>query len=166
MDDSTTPTGSPSPEVDGDDILLPDEAELLAAFDRLRPQGSLAWGFDDAMHRLVDRAEGRVPPLPWDGLPDDLWERGRSARVGQRFVGDVAGVLAEALAGDTRRAVDAAVGDGLGAAWDALRYLAARVEQLERRVDPLAELVPDLAATVPRPTCRRGWASCRGGCRR
>ena len=46
---------------------------------------------------------------PWRGLPDDLWERGHSARIGQRFVGDVAGVLADILAADARTVADAAV---------------------------------------------------------
>jgi len=119
-----------------------EEAELLAAFDRLRPQGSVTWAFDDAVRRVdqpdLDSAAGA---LPWRGLPDDLWDRGRSARIGRRFVGDVAGVLADILAADARNAADAAVGavngDRFVAAWSAFHYLAARVEALEARVDPL-----------------------------
>jgi hypothetical protein len=125
-----------------DETMGPDEEELLNAFDRLRPQGSLQWGFDDAMRRIdrpdVDSSAGA---LPWRGLPDDLWDRGRSARIGQRFVGDVARVMADVLAADARQAADAAVaavnGDRFIATWDALRYLSARVEALEARVDPL-----------------------------
>lgn len=147
--DRAQPPDGDGPADGGD--LSPDEVELLAAFDRLRPQGGLAWGFDDAMHRLGDRAEGKVAPVPWDGLPDDLWARGRTAKVGQRFVGDVAGVLAELLAADARRVASATVEDGLTAAWDALRYLAARLDRLESRNDPVAELLPDLAAQVPVP---------------
>ena len=122
--------------------LAPDEEELLAAFDRLRPQGSLRWAFDDAARR-VDQPDlaSSAGALPWPGLPDDLWERGRSARIGERFVGDVARVMADVLAADARKAADAAVsavnGDRFVATWDALQYLAARVDALEARIDPL-----------------------------
>lgn len=118
--------------------MRPDERELLSAFDRLRPQGSLRWGFEDAMRRVANPDTVLVAgAAPWTGLPADLWERGRSARIGQRFVGDVAGVLAEILATDARATADAAVATANVAAWDALRYLAARVELLEARVDPV-----------------------------
>ncbi|HEV3266573.1 MAG TPA: hypothetical protein VG014_13690, partial [Acidimicrobiales bacterium] len=128
------------------------EIELLAAFDRLRPQGSLQWGFDDAMRRLTERGAGTgAVGLPWAGLPDDLWERGRSARIGQRFVGDVAGVLAEILAADARAAADAAMDDRILAAWDALRYMAARMERLESRVDPVGARLDGPRVPVPEP---------------
>ncbi|HEX3460299.1 MAG TPA: hypothetical protein VHT49_05310 [Acidimicrobiales bacterium] len=141
----------------------PDEEELLAAFDRLRPQGSLQWGFDDAMRRLSERGEGTVAAgVPWEGLPDDLWERGRSARIGQRFVGDVAGVLASILAADARAAADAAMDDRLVAAWDALRYLAARLESLEARVDPVGDLLAGPQLPIPEPDGSR-WAEAVGG---
>jgi len=141
------------PAVDGDDLRA-DERALLAAFERRSPQGSLKWGFDDAMRRIehpdIDSAAGAAP---WKGLPDDLWERGRTAQIGQRFVGDVAGVLADILAADARAAADAAVeavnGDRFVAAWDALRFLAARVEQLEARVDPLGLETAEWPMPVP-----------------
>lgn len=119
------------------------ERELLAAFDRLRPQGGVRWAFDDAVRR-VDRPDldSSAGAHPWAGLPEDLWERGRSSRIGQRFVGEVARVMADVLAADARATADAAVaavnGDRFVATWDALHYLSARVEALERRVDPLA----------------------------
>jgi hypothetical protein len=137
-----------------DEQLEPDERELLAAFDRLSPQGSLRWGFDDALRR-VDRPNitSAAGAAPWQGLPADLWDRGRSAKVGKRFVGDVAGVLAELLAADARHAADAAVaavnGDRFVATWDALRYLAARVGALEARVDPLGSAAALLNLPVP-----------------
>jgi len=135
--------GASSPE------LPPDERELLAAFERLSPEGSLRWGFDDAMRRVKPSAAETPELHPWEGLPDDLWERGRSARIGGRFVGDVAGVLAGLLADDARRAAVEAVANANVATWDALRYLAARVEQLEARFDP-AGLEPSfLAVPVP-----------------
>ncbi len=135
---------------DDDEAPRSDEEELLAAFDRLRPQGSLRWGFDDAMRRVAN-TDGRAAASAavWKGLPDDLWERGRSARIGQRFVGDVAGVLADLLAADARRAADAAVAAVNAANWDALRYLAARVELLEARVDPAGLEVAELSVPAP-----------------
>ena len=45
---AATPGHRPGRSDDG----RPDEDELLAAFDRLSPQGSLRWGFDDAMRRI------------------------------------------------------------------------------------------------------------------
>lgn len=143
-------TGAPSTD---DDLSL-EEAALLAAFDRLRPQGSLQWCFDDAMRRL-DRPDhdSSAGALPWPGLPDDLWDRGRSARIGRRFAGDVTTVLAEILAADARAAADAAVsslsGDRFEAAWHALHYLAARVEALEDRLDPAGVVATDLEVAPP-----------------
>ncbi|MGD0391462.1 MAG: hypothetical protein ABSC41_02345 [Acidimicrobiales bacterium] len=128
------------------------ERELLAAFDRLSPQGGLRWGFDDAMRRIehpdADSGEGGSP---WTGLPDDLWERGRSARIGQRFVGDVAGVMADILAADARSAAERAAGAVNLAVWDALRYLAARVEALEGRIDPLGLETAEWPGPSPDP---------------
>lgn len=144
----TPDDGAPVPD-DGPDA---DEQELLAAFDRLRPQGNLKWGFDDAMRRLSEPGGGAgAAGVPWAGLPDDLWERGRSARIGQRFVGDVAGVMASILAADARVAADAAMDDRILAAWDALRYLAARLESLESRVDPLDARLDGPRVAVPEP---------------
>jgi hypothetical protein len=146
-----------------DDELDAGERALLEGFDRLAPVGSLRWGFDDSMARLADTG----PPAaatPWPGLPDDLWERGRSARIGQRFVGDVTVVLAEVLAADARAVADAAVSarsdERFRAAWDALRYVAARLERLEQRAEPLAALQLDVhrGALPPRPDVAH-WAA-------
>ncbi len=151
----STPAGAADPGVDTDggralSDLGADEAELLAAFDRLRPQGSLQWGFDDAMRRVAHPDAGSATDgAPWKGLPDDLWERGRSAIIGRRFVGDVAGVLADLLAADARAAADAAVAGVNVATWDALRYLAARVDLLEARQDPLRLEAAELPVGPP-----------------
>ena len=149
--------GDLEPEGDLDD----GERALLEGFDRLAPVGTLRWGFDDSMARLADAAP--PPAAPWPGLPDDLWERGRSARIGRRFVGDVAVVLAETLAADARALADATVSardERLRAAWDALRYLAARLERLERRAEPLGALQLDVhpRAAAPRPDLAH-WAA-------
>ena len=152
------PSGEPSPE-EGDPGQPParSEEELLAAFERRSPQGSLRWGFDDALRRVAQPdVDSAAAAAPWPGLPDDLWERGRSARIGQRFVGDVAGVLADILAADARTAADAAVtavnGDRFVATWDALRFLAARVELLESRTDPLGLEAAEWPGPVPDPS--------------
>ncbi len=141
-DDATAAAGHPP--------LGPDEQALLAAFDRLEPAGSLQWGFDNAMRRIT--APPAVPTpgaAPWKGLPEDLWNRGRSARIGQRFVGDVARVLADTLASDARAATSEVVGGLNVATWDALRYLAARVELLEARHNPARLEAAELATVLP-----------------
>jgi hypothetical protein len=152
------PSGRPSPK-DGDPGHPPagSEEELLAAFERRSPQGSLQWGFDDALRRVAQPdVDSAAAAAPWPGLPDDLWERGRSARIGQRFAGDVAGVLADILAADARMAADAAVtavnGDRFVATWDALRFLAARVELLESRTDPLGLEAAEWPGPDPDPS--------------
>jgi hypothetical protein len=169
-DDTTVPDDGAGA---GRDALPADERELLEAFDRLAPRGSvqgvLQWGFDDAMRRLSSEDERGTWVEPWDGLPADLWDRGRGARASERVLGDVITSLAQELTeysqrivDDVRRTipVDTAV-------FDALRYLEARLVRLEAAADPLglrpAELplpVPDAAewaAEVP------GWLADAGG---
>ena len=134
------------------------EAELLDVFARLAPVASHRWNFEESMSRLNPQpppALANVVP-PWEGLPPDVWARGRSAQVGQRMVGDVLAAVADLLATDARAAATEAAGaqaqayrQQFTAAWDALRYLAARLERLERRVDVVADLFPDLARDVP-----------------
>lgn len=134
------------------------EGELLAAFARLAPAGSHRWNFEESMSRLNPQPPpGPAVVLPpWGGLPDDLWARGRSAQMGQRMVGDVVAALADALVADSRAATAAAVeGEAeaahrqFTAAWDALRFLAARLDRLEIRSDVVTELFPDLARDAP-----------------
>ena len=159
----------PGPVAGENDLdLEPDlddgERALLEGFDRLAPVGTLRWGFDDSMARLAAaRTSAPTSAPPWPGLPDDLWERGRGARIGRRFVGDVVVVLAETLAADARALADASASawdERLRAAWDALRYLAARLERLERRAEPLGAFQLDVhpRAAAPRPDLAH-WAA-------
>ena len=74
----------------------------------------------------------------------------------------MASVLADLLAADARTAADAAVaavnGDRFVATWDALRYLAARIEALEARADPVG---PTALLDLPVPELTE-WASSVG----
>jgi hypothetical protein len=134
------------------------EAELLEVFSRLAPVSSHRWNFEESMSRLNPRPPPTLAPAvpPWEGLPPDVWAHGRSAQVGQRMVGDVLAAVADLLATDARAAATEAAASQaqadrqlFTAAWDALRYLAVRLERLERRSDVVADLFPDLARDVP-----------------
>jgi len=69
----------------------------------------------------------------WEGLPPELWQRGRAGQVGERIAGRPTNAVARILAEDARRVTAAAVEAASRTAWDGLRYLAARVELLEGR---------------------------------
>ncbi len=141
---------------------VPDEADVTAfvselhdAFGRLAPQGSLAWAYQSAYDDLARQfginritAEGLdapVPPGPSNGV-------GRRAleHVAPRVESWIDARISAAAATATQRALADGRGDieaGLASASEALRFLAARVEQLEadaarRRVpvDDMAEL--------------------------
>ncbi|HEX4219627.1 MAG TPA: hypothetical protein VHZ02_14725 [Acidimicrobiales bacterium] len=157
--DGVDGSGGPGP----DDALPPAEAppaeaELLDAFSRLAPAGSHRWNFEESMSRLNPQPPPDPPSAvpPWRGLPPDVWAHGRSAQVGQRMVGDVLAAVSDLLAADSRmaatevaRAQTLASRRQLAAAWDALRFLAARLERLERRNDVVTDLFPDLSGDVP-----------------
>ncbi|MGA2838214.1 MAG: hypothetical protein ABSF84_16620 [Acidimicrobiales bacterium] len=131
--------------------LPADERELLAAFARLAPQESVQWNFEDAMRRLSS-SDGRSTWIePWLGLPTDLWERGRGAKASERVLGDVVRVVAQELTEYTQRLVADARQNSAetSAVSDALRYLAARVEQLEAAADPLGMRPAELALPIP-----------------
>ncbi len=154
--------------------LPADERALLEAFDRLRPQGTLRWNFDDAVRRLTEAPEAHGRLSPWGGLPADLWERGRSARASERVLGDVVKQVAQELSEYTDQAVhesarldDEALAELRTATLDAVRFLSARVERLEAAVDPLGIPVgeldlpaPDTSAWVGAAT---GWATADAG---
>jgi len=150
MTDTDDATGDD--EATGGEHGPPDEGrELLEAFDRLAPEGSVHWGFDDAMRRLSSPRERGTWVEPWPGLPTGLWDRGRAARASERVLGDVVTAVAQELTeyaqrivDDVRRTVpvDTAV-------FDALRFLSARVERLEESGDPLGIRPAELALPVP-----------------
>ena len=124
--------------------LAADERGLLEAFDRLRPQGTLRWHFDDAVRRLTESPETAGRPAGWSGLPADLWERGRSTKASERVLGDVVKIVAQDVTEYTDRAVDEgrqlsadAVAELRASVRDAVAFLSARVDRLESSVDPL-----------------------------
>ena len=159
--------------IDPHATLPADERALLEAFDRMRPQGTVRWNFDDAVHRLTEPPDWTGRPAPWGGLPPDLWERGRSTKASERVLGDVIKIVAQDLTEYTDRAVDESLGltDQLMAelrrtTLDAVRFLSARVDRLEAALDPLGiepgELAlpdQDTSAWVDRAAT---WAGTRG----
>lgn len=139
-----------------------DERSLLEAFDLLAPQGGLGWNFDDAMRRISSPGDSPSGIEPWPGLPADLWDRGRGAKASERVLGDVIRIVAQELTEFTLRTVEGSqrardhhVGPAFGAVWDALRYLAARVERLEAATDPTGVRPAELDLPVADATA---WA--------
>jgi len=145
------PAGPGDPRSADAGALPDDERELLDAFERLAPAGSLQWGFDDALRRLSPSGDRGTWVEPWHGLPADLWDRGRGAKAGERMLGDVVTALAQELTEYSQRIVDDVRGTvpTVDAVFDAFRYLAARVDRLESAADPLGFRPADLALPVP-----------------
>ncbi|MGD0882107.1 MAG: hypothetical protein ABSB09_11125 [Acidimicrobiales bacterium] len=153
MAETAGPAGEgaePGDDLPGDD-LPGDETELLAAFDRLAPQGSVRWNFEDAMGRLSSSDRRATSIEPWLGLPADLWERGRGTKASERVMGDVVRVVAQELTEYTQRLVADVRETSAEASpvFDALRFLAARVDQLEAAADPLGMRPAELALATP-----------------
>jgi hypothetical protein len=153
--------------------LPADERALLEAFDRLRPQGTVRWSFDDAVRRLTEPPGVPGRSAPWGGLPGDLWERGRGAKASERVLGDVVTIVAQELAAYTDQAVeesrgltDLSVAELRRTTLDAVRFLAARVDRLEDAADPLGIAAGELALPVPDTSAWVGhaalWAGARG----
>lgn len=151
----TSEQGDPAegrgPDDEPQTVLPADERRLLDAFDRLRPQGTLGWNFDDAVRRLVEPGEAPGRPGGWSGLPGGLWQRGRSSKASERVLGDVVKSVAQDLSEYTDRAVEEghqvseyALAELRQSALDAIRFLAARVERLENSVDPVGMRVAQL----------------------
>jgi hypothetical protein len=131
--------------------LAEDERELLDAFDRLAPAGTVNWAFDDALRRLSTPSERATWIEPWYGLPTDLWDRGRGAKAGERILGDVIKVVAQELTEYTQRIVDDVrrTTPEETTVSDAFRLLAARVERLESVADPLGIRPAELDLPAP-----------------
>ena len=87
------------------------------------------------------------------------------------MVGEVLAAVADLLAADSRatatelaEAQALTTGRQLSAAWDALRFLAARLDRLERRGDVATDLFPDLSTGRSRGRCPcPGPTACRVG---
>jgi hypothetical protein len=146
--------------------LPADERALLEAFDRLRPQGTLRWNFDDAVRRLSEPDDVRGRAAPWTGLPTDLWARGRGTKATERVMGDVMRIVAQDLTEYTDRAVDESRGlsdvelAGLRqATLDAVRLLSARVDRLESDRDPLDLQTGELDLPAPNTSEWHGAAA-------
>lgn len=131
--------------------LADDERELLEGFDRLAPEGTVHWAFDDAMRRLSTPGERATWIEPWSGLPADLWDRGRGAKAGERVLGDVIKAVAQNLTEYTQRIVDDVrrTTPEETTVSDAFRLLAARVERLESVADPLGIRPAELDLPAP-----------------
>jgi hypothetical protein len=159
-DDGATADGSDDGAAADPRAGLPaDERALLEAFDRLAPQDSLRWNFDDTVRRL-DEAPGPRSGLPtWGGLPADLWERGRSTRASERVLGDVITIVVQELVAHTDRVVaesnradDEALLELRRTTFEAVRFLSARIDRLEQAAHPLGMPVGEFDLPVPDTT--------------
>ena len=149
--------------------LPADERALLEAFDRLRPQGTLRWNFDDAVRRLTEPPEAAGRLSPWGGLPGrpvgaGPERQGQRAGAGRR--GQDRGPGPDRVHRPGRRRAAAAGRRGPGRAatptLDAVRFLAARVERLESAADPLGIAAGELDLPAP-DTVGVGRAGPRAG---
>jgi len=131
--------------------LAEDERELLDAFYRLAPEGTVHWAFDDAMRRLSTPDERATWIEPWDGLPSDLWDRGRVAKAGERAFGDVVTKVAQELTEYTQRLVDDVrrTTPEEATVLAAFRLLSARVDRLESVADPIGIRPAELDLPTP-----------------
>jgi len=142
----------PGVERTGERPGLPeDERQLLEAFYRLAPEDTVHWAFEDTMRRLSNPDERATWIEPWDGLPPDLWDRGRLARAGERAFGDVIKRVAQELTEYTQRIVDDVrrTTPEETTVSAALRLLAARVERLESLADPTGIRPAELDLPAP-----------------
>jgi len=173
-DDPDGPGGPAGSDVsDARAGLAPDERALLEAFDRLRPQGTVRWNFDDAVRRLTEPPDEPGRSSPWTGLPADLWERGRSTKASERVLGDVVKVVSQDLTEYTDRAIeesrgliDRSVDELRRATLDAVRFLSARVDRLEAAADPFGIEAGELELPLVDASAWSGpvaaWAAARG----
>ncbi len=135
--------------------------ELGAAFRRLVPQGTPAWGFASAIDRVRRALIGGValgPPHPDDlpaGGPGSGGHRGgvrdRAERMAGPWVEHQARVAARQVLDRSAGPALARAGEALEAMAESLRFLAARIERLEAAAGRSRSPVADLAALAPAP---------------
>jgi hypothetical protein len=153
--------------------------ELAAAFRRHRPQGSARWNFSAAFTRLEERFGSRpaAPDLGNGAVPESegavggangtgapAGARGLLHRLADRYVtGRLQPWIAEQVGASPDRATEDALADerkavaeGFDAVIEALRFLGARVEQLEEAVARRSAPVDAVGALAPTPT--GSWA--------
>ncbi len=163
-DDGPTDPGPPTAFLD----------ELGAAFRRLRPQGSANWNFSDAFGRLeqvrddLDRsgpAEAPGAAIPGaHPVPENVGRKTATGRLrlpadrnprvllDTWFEDRVSVAAAEAA---RRVVVEGPVQESVSATVEALRFLAARLERLERAADRRDGAVDGLAWLVEPPETAR-----------
>jgi hypothetical protein len=131
--------------------LAEDERQLLDGFYRLAPEDTVHWAFEDTMRRLSNPDERATWIEPWDGLPPDLWDRGRLAKAGERAFGDVIKRVAQELTEYTQRIVDDVrrTTPEETTVSAALWQLAARLERLESLADPTGIRPAELDLPAP-----------------
>ena len=137
--------------------------DLAAAFRRLRPQGTDRWNFSAAFGRLekVDRAgppaaATAAAPAP-RGAVREAADRHLLSRIEPWIAARAATAAGDATREELRKGLGA-VREGFAAMVEALRFLAARVEELEGRRDRRDNPVDGMAWLVEPPATDE-WAA-------
>jgi hypothetical protein len=130
--------------------------ELAAAFRRLRPQGTDRWNFSDAFGRLEKVSVPDPPPPPpppppaSKGAVRDAADRHVLSRIEPWIAARAATAAGDATREELGKGLGA-VREGFAAVVEALRFVAARVEDLEGRRDRRNDPVDGLAWLVEPP---------------
>ncbi|HEY5246031.1 MAG TPA: hypothetical protein VIJ60_10215 [Acidimicrobiales bacterium] len=137
--------------------------ELAAAFRRLRPQGTDRWNFSDAFGRLEKVSVPDPPPPPplpppaSKGAVRDAADRHVLSRIEPWIAARAATAAGEATREELRKGLGA-VREGFAAVVEAVRFLSARVEELEGRRDRRDGPVEGMAWLVEPPATDE-WAA-------
>jgi hypothetical protein len=163
----STPDGADRRNDDPSEALL---KELRETFRRLSPQGSASWNFSEAFTRLDREFLKRWPKesghaaSPEEVRVEDS-ARGLQSRVVARvqdrlrpWVDERAGEISSKEVSSALDPLNEAVGETLGAAVDALRFLAARVESLEHDVERIRNPFP-ISEAFDEPYDLKEWTS-------
>jgi hypothetical protein len=137
--------------------------DLAAAFRRLRPQGTDRWNFSDAFGRLEKATVPDPPPPPPPpppvprGAVREAADRHLLSRIEPWIAARAATAAGDATREELRKGLGA-VREGFAAMVEALRFLAARVEELEGRRDRRDDPVDGMAWLVEPPATDE-WAA-------